>query len=575
MPSGFGALTEGLYQSIAEGREEQRRREETAAERESKILTLLAESDDPEIRSMAVTGMLEMANPKRKAKGLRGFLGEMEASQTLPRIRQLLQTPVETEVRKPGLPSRGVPVATAMRGPAALPSRPPGAPGSAAMPSQSPVDPRAQGGPALPSVLPANQLARGPQPPPAPGPAFSEQRGTPTVTTRELRPRQVFLPPDERLRRDTIAREQAEIEGRVAGDIAAGFTREQSLAMLRAERERLGRGGRLSGFQRQAVEVPDGRGGMLQTFAVFNPNDGRFYDPDTQEPILDARPVSRETRIGYGVEADRAAQAEFGRPYSQLTQEEKAYVLNVVVPRVAKQVSYARGSGTGTARIETDLNMPISIDDAAQLQQPVGTTKAALAGQVPQTPAQQELRQTMAALTPQLEAIRTQLRAVLPSKDSLGGMLPGAYIGARQVSPEYRVEMAKLRSAVDIAVNNVARILGGQRGAQTEKDAERAYNSLLNLQGALTADTVEAAEARLQETLDAMGRVTAALPPPMTATPPPPPGAPTAATVGTAPPVAPQRNIGDRFQHPTYGWVEVIGINAQGKPRVRRIPPPQ
>lgn len=570
MPSGFGGLTEGLWQSIAEGREETRRREEKAAEREAQILQTLANADDPEIRSMALTGMLEMANPKRKAKGLRGFLGEMEASQTLPRIRQLMATPVETEVRTPGLPSRGVPVATAMQGPAALPSRPPGVPGSAAMPSQSPVEPRAQGPPGIPSVLPVSQIARGPQPPPAPGPAFSEQRGTPTITTRELRPRQVFLAPEERLRRDTIAREQAEVEGEVAGYVAVGMSPEEARELAKQSRLRRYGAGRLAGFQRQAVELPDGRGGTIQTFAVFNPNDGRFYDPDTQEPLVDARPVSRDTRISYGVANESAAQAVFGRSFRELNQNEQNEVVTKWAPQFARGMNVERGRGTGQAQIETKLQTPLSVDDAAQLQVPVGTTMGSVAGQTPQTPAQQELRQTMAALKPQLEAIRTNLREVLPSKDNLGGVLPGVYIGVKQASPEYRVAMARLRASVDIAVNNVARILGGQRGAQTEKDAERAYNSLVTLQGALTADTVEAAEARLQETLDALTRVEGVLPKPMVAQPPPAPGGGT-----TAAPATPQRNIGDQFQHPVYGWVEVIGINAQGKPRVRRIPAPQ
>lgn len=110
-----------------------RRREETQASRaeedrlsglESNLLMQLAQGDDPEIAQLAGAGLLEIlaGNGKvQKAKGLRGFLGEVSRSSYLPGIKSVL------EARRAGTPQT------------------PGTPGGGALPPGSPVEPKAQG----------------------------------------------------------------------------------------------------------------------------------------------------------------------------------------------------------------------------------------------------------------------------------------------------------------------------------------------------------------------------------------------------------------------------------------------
>lgn len=576
--SSLGGFTEGLWESIAEGRKRAAEQEETRAKREADILTTLASADDPEIRSMALAGMLEMANPKRRAKGLRGFLGEMETSATLPKIRELLGTPVATQVKTPPVASRSIPVDAAMRATPATPGQqpvaaPPGRPTSASMPQGSLVTPPPSGAPQPPPSVPQSAFsARGPM-----------LQGTERT---ELRPRQVFLPPEERMRRDTIAREQAEVEGEVEGYIAAGMTRQEAVDLVKQSRIRRAGGGMGQTWaEGEITPDPTSPTGWSQTLYLR-------ADPTQTQKLPAGSPYGRSTRATNPREA--IAAELFGQP-----EEDPRAVLQRLTPEQLGEVDKtvrARGVTTAgeTTRARVDATTaglqarPLTPDEAAQQGVPLGTTPGALVGQTPQTPQQLELRQNLSALTPQIGNIRAAITgkitdpttgavseglAVLPSKkDLIGNLAPGLVLAARRRDPRYREALARLESAVDIAVNNMARVLGGSRGAQSEKDAERAYSALVNLQGGLLqGDTQEAALVRLAEAEKAIQGVLSVMPAPMAV---PPPGS---ATPSATPPpgaaAAPGRP--ERYQHPVYGWVEVVGINPQtGKKRVRKVDGP-
>src|SRR5438093_445137 len=87
-------LAGSVYADQQRIEQENLRRSDEARQREGKIYEALLNSSDPDIQSLALTGLLHTAQPGKRAKGIRGWLGELEASPILPQMRQLLQTPV-------------------------------------------------------------------------------------------------------------------------------------------------------------------------------------------------------------------------------------------------------------------------------------------------------------------------------------------------------------------------------------------------------------------------------------------------------------------------------------------------
>lgn len=71
---------------------EDQNREDAAASqaREQGVLQHLLTSDDPEIKSLAVAGMLDSTRPKKRKGGFSGWLGEMQANPHMDRIRALV-----------------------------------------------------------------------------------------------------------------------------------------------------------------------------------------------------------------------------------------------------------------------------------------------------------------------------------------------------------------------------------------------------------------------------------------------------------------------------------------------------
>ncbi|MFQ5927886.1 MAG: hypothetical protein ACE5MH_10690 [Terriglobia bacterium] len=179
MPNGRGGqpvgnlaseISEGFFGALGEERALTREREAEQQALEQNILGTLIEFGTPEVQSRALASMLELAQPRPKAKGLRGFLDETERSAALPTLMQFLATPETVTERRPDVE--------------AFPAAPPFAE-AAVQPAASLVE---QGAAGAAQAQPAAGIPQVPlaeavgQPPPLP------------FTPQEVeRPRQVFM----------------------------------------------------------------------------------------------------------------------------------------------------------------------------------------------------------------------------------------------------------------------------------------------------------------------------------------------------------------------------------------------
>lgn len=359
-----------------------------------------------------------------------------------------------------------------------------------------------------------------PQPEGPPRPAFTEQRATPEVGRVDTvsTPRQAFLDPDERLRKNTIAREEAEIDGMTAAMRRANIPEDQIQQAIRAHV-----GGRYG--------AGVGAGGSVKEGNVHQNDQGEWVQDlyDASGNVVKQIPAMnpRQTRAG-AVNYSTAVQDVTRRLFAPLTygeldqdQAERVYqTLRKEKPEAAADLAHARGRATGDESIATKFNTPISPDDAAQQGVAMGTTMAQVAGQTPQTPAMQDVRRNSAVLKELLPSVKATIRAALPSSnETFGNLTPGLIMKARRLDPNYRNQIAAMESAVNLLVNNIARVVGGAKGAQSEKDAVRAEAAITNLkEGWISGDTAESAEARIDEAMSAIDAVLASLPPEMAPT---------------------------------------------------------
>jgi hypothetical protein len=127
-----------------------------AMTREGEIYKRMLDSDDPQIRGMAATGMLEMGQPRQRKRGLAGWIGEMESSPIYPVLMKYFQNLPEGQRDDLLLPGQSTVPTTG----GALPT-PPAAAGSAALPATSPVV-SGQPGLAQPTPSPAGTSAAAP-----------------------------------------------------------------------------------------------------------------------------------------------------------------------------------------------------------------------------------------------------------------------------------------------------------------------------------------------------------------------------------------------------------------------------
>lgn len=241
-----------------------------------------------------------------------------------------------------------------------------------------------------------------------------------------------------------------------------------------------------------------------------------------------ARTQRQAAAYHYGVDREAIARSVFGKNFGDLTSDEQAVVLDEETKRLELEAN-ARGTGKAAAA----YNAPMTAEQAQSTGAPVGTSSADLAGQRVAPMTQQEVHQQDLVLRSDVDRIK-QLIAVLPGEKDpgLGQLAPGAWFAVRSrmntpspiVDPatgqprSYRSALAQLQAAVDNTVSQLARARGN-RGAQTERDAERAYNALVQLQAGFRnpfgGDTRESAAVRIDEALGALDRVIAIGAPPV------------------------------------------------------------
>lgn len=182
-------------QNIAESR--------LASQREQQVFQSLLASDNPDVRDLAVAGLLDSARPRRKAGGLRGWIGETSSSPYLEQIQALRQPTVE---QKTTLPAR----------------------------SMEPQIIPPMGEPPVPGALPSTTPVTGGPPTPI---GYQQTGGTPYNVVQPPRP--FFLSPEEKYRQQARAKAQGDVEGEVAGLVASGIPEARARELVSKKYERL------------------------------------------------------------------------------------------------------------------------------------------------------------------------------------------------------------------------------------------------------------------------------------------------------------------------------------------------
>lgn len=358
-----------------------------------------------------------------------------------------------------------------------------------------------------PPVLPSRTLVD-PQTPPKPGPTFF---GTPVLT------------PDQRAERDANA---TVTQRRVLAKAATALHRADPEAFPTIQAALMSLG----------VATPLDRQGTLPQTGTFGDYLLRLQS-DRGKPLTAPEVEAARTQWEklnnpipfYGSDREALSKDLFDKPYNDLDKGQRDIVLREEQLLLSSK-SQSRTEGVGQGK----MNTPADLNTAQDTGVAVGTKAADVAGQAVPTTANRDARRNVENLKTSLEDIKSRLLVALPKKGDLGAMAPGAAYALRRRLPAYRDQIAALESAVNGIVNVVARSVGEQRGAQTEKDAIRAEAGIVSLRDALLAgDTQESASARIDETLTIVGRILNSMPD--TPVKPPKPEAAPAAAPTTAP----------------------------------------
>ncbi len=205
----FAGFAGGFNTAMTQDRHLQAQLDEARATRENAALQHLSTSDDPEIASMALTGLLNQS--RKPSKGLRGFFNETEGNPMLPTIRELMAK--GKQVPNQGAPTPNAPPTTADFG------GPPDASGSSihAIPPNLAASPEDQPQSAALPAGAATEAGAKPLSPSAGGPPGPVQfHEGPSVGTHTV-PRPAFLSPGER----AGAIEAAQLGAKYKAELAA------------------------------------------------------------------------------------------------------------------------------------------------------------------------------------------------------------------------------------------------------------------------------------------------------------------------------------------------------------------
>jgi len=311
-------LFEGLLGGFNErrGEVETRNRDEAerAANREAAIFSSLMQADDPEVRSLALAGLLDSAKPRKKKGGLRGWIGEMESSPYMPQIQSLINTPV-TEHKQIQLP-----------GEATRPGLPGPIPGMDVV-KPTIVTPPAGGAPASAGMSPTPMIdsktqSAGPPPP-------QSYTQPPPIPYTVQKPRQVFLSPEDKMMQTELAKGRVGEEVKIQELMAIfGGDRTRAIEFRRREREaeiqyrlRMGAGGAAGMNYAEGEVVPDTSSPTGYVQIMY-----RRGNPQDQYRMPAAPPTSATRSFGQTLESLSQSSEFGGLPYAQQTPEMRTVI---------------------------------------------------------------------------------------------------------------------------------------------------------------------------------------------------------------------------------------------------------
>lgn len=526
--SGFylSGIVSGFQQRKQELEDKRLEEQRSNNAREGKIYEALLQSSDPEIQSMALTGLLDTANPKRKT-GLSGWMGELQKNPALEGIKRLIQTPVTTTKKV-----QTEPPSTQGYMPSASPTSA-GTPGSLAQSTNTPTQGGAPPTPVQPlpsrSPLPMNEQAPAftaetgvvgqapgaPDAPPAgqgPQDLGSQLQQDPRLgsappgmgSVTEQQPRVVFQSPEVQALTQARGQAQGAMEGEIAAALAAGASPAEAKALaLQKLRRASGLG---SPFQAVAGETLDTDTGKWRpTYGTFNKQTGSWQDAQGQ-PLSTFRRTATTGATGRSDTArlsEAGAQYLFGRSMGELALEEPDKLIHVAdwvkdyKVKEAGEVTGARADANNTAVMDKPADFTVSQRAGVA----VGTTPSQVAGQIVPTAESMKTEMELKNARQQLNEILPLLE-VLPSQHELiGGVLPGAVLAKRRVTN--REAVAALESAVQNIAAPMQRAKGDTR--LSNADLDRALDQIVQIKAGLTnplgGDTKESALARIRQTM--------------------------------------------------------------------------
>jgi hypothetical protein len=496
---------------------EERRYQESlrAADQEERIFNTLLSSPDPEVQSLAVTGLLESARPRKRAGGIRGYLGELESSPILGRIQELIGRPVsvteqvQTDPGAPGLPSKQITPTAGVTAPS-LEEAPMGTP------SSSMTEPGA------PQAKPLSYTF-------TPGPMVGRP---PTFETRTtMQPRRVFPTPEDLALQAARGKAAGDVEGEVQGLVASGVPEVEAREIVKQRMVRTARGA--SGFQSIAGEMPDG----TPAFGVFDRAAGGYRDPETGAMLRGFRPRTTTGSISMGADREAIARSQFGLPFARLSREQQQAVMIAEQTR-AQEMSYQRGVGTGRARTETELSMPIG-PTAAKIYNVAPTTPLRdLAGTMTLDDTQKDRVYALGQMDLSIADIDALLPQVFPVVEPgvKGAIQTALSLGMQKLGRD--ADFAALDAAINASLAQIAQLTGQPGSRLSDRDIEIARGMLASLEPSFFGgDTLETARARLNVVKQLLAKARSTIPTSPQGnlgTPPPTPGrtTPSAATPG-------------------------------------------
>jgi hypothetical protein len=213
-----------------------------------------------------------------------------------------------------------------------------------------------------------------------------------------------------------------------------------------------------------------------------------------------------------GADREAISRATFGKPYSQLDQVQQQHVLGLEQTR-AGEMAETRGLGTGRARTETELNMPIG-PTAAKIYGVAPTTALRdLSGTVTLDDTQKDRVYALGQMDLAIADIDRLIPEVFPAVQPgvKGAIQTALSLGVQRFGADE--DLAALDSAIGSALAQVAQLTGQPGSRLSDRDIEIARGMLANLQPTLFGgDTRRTAQARLNVVKGLLGKARQSIP---------------------------------------------------------------